>query len=192
MTGLNGRMANALTYALQVHEGDLRKGTNIPYIAHPLGVCALVMEDGGDEDEAIAALLHDTAEDHGGRDRIEDIRKRFGERVARIVEECSDSLAGPRDETDWQTRKENYIAEIARHSPEAIRVSLADKLHNARAIVRDLRAAGEDPARFWGRFHAGHDAQLWYYRSLVAVFRSVRESSMVDDLAATVEHMGQT
>ncbi len=139
---LTDRFDRALLYASHVHGGQVRKGTSTPYVAHLLAVAATVLEYGGDEDLAIAALLHDSVEDQGGKGRLEDVRSRFGERVARIVEACSDSLAdtakGER-KAHWQERKEAYMANLLQADEDILRVSLADKVHNARSILRDLR-----------------------------------------------------
>jgi GTP pyrophosphokinase len=153
-TVLTDRFDRALLYATHVHGGQVRKGTSIPYVAHLLAVAATVLEYGGDEELAVAALLHDCVEDQGGSGRLEDIRNRFGERVAKIVEACSDSLAntatGER-KAHWQERKEAYIAHMQKVDDDILRVSLADKVHNARSILRDLRKpdVGE---RIWSRF----------------------------------------
>src|SRR5215813_1280121 len=153
-TVLTDRFDHALLYATHVHGGQVRKGTSIPYVAHLLAVAATVLEYGGDEDLAIAALLHDSAEDQGGTARLEDVRNRFGERVAWIVEACSDSLAdtakGER-KAHWQQRKQAYIAHLQQADEDFLRVSLADKVHNARAILRDLRKPGIGE-KIWGRF----------------------------------------
>jgi (p)ppGpp synthase/HD superfamily hydrolase len=179
------RFGEALLYALDVHHGQLRKGTETPYVAHVLGVCALVLEDGGDEDEAIAGLLHDAGEDAGGRERIEDIRLRFGPRVARIVLECSDTLETPKP--PWRTRKEAYVAAAEHHPADTLRVSLADKVYNVRTITRDYRLLGE---ALWDRFTAGPDAVLWYYRSLLDVYRRrVPGSPMVAELEAALAEL---
>ncbi len=188
---LGRRFEEAVLYAAVLHGDHVRKGTDTPYLAHLLGVTALVLEDGGDEDAAIAALLHDAAEDRGGRPRLEDIRRRFGEAVATMVEECSDSLSVPgRPKEDWWPRKRRYIAHLEEASQEGLRVSLADKVHNARAIVRDatLAAAGGDGDRFWRRFSTGAAGQLWYFRSLLAAYReAVRPPSpLLDELALLV------
>jgi (p)ppGpp synthase/HD superfamily hydrolase len=181
------RFGAALLYALQAHDGQTRKGTQTPYVGHVLGVCALVLEDGGDEDEAIAALLHDAGEDAGGRSRIEDIRVRFGSRVAGLVEACSDTLETPKP--PWRERKEAYVAAAEHHELDALRVSLADKLYNMRVIARDYRRLGED---LWSRFNAGRDDVLWYYRSLLGVFRRrLPDSPMVRELAAALEETEQ-
>lgn len=180
-----GRFGEALAYALTAHQGQVRKGTKIPYVSHLLGVCSLVMEDGGDEAEAIAALLHDAAEDQGGRARREDIRTRFGDRVAAIVEACTDSFEEPKP--PWRERKEAYVAHVRGSRDQgALRVSLADKLHNARAILRDYRQIGDE---LWARFNAGPEEILWYYRSLLDAFRSVSISPMVEELGRVLAEL---
>src|SRR5215831_1570449 len=172
-TVLTDRFDRALLYAAHVHGGQVRKGTSTPYVAHLLAVAATVLEYGGDEDLAIAALLHDSVEDQGGEARLNDVRNRFGERVARIVEACSDSLAdtaiGER-KAHWQERKEAYIAHLLRADEDILRVSLADKVHNARAILRDLRKP-EIGETIWTRFSQPREKTLWYYRSLANKFR---------------------
>jgi (p)ppGpp synthase/HD superfamily hydrolase len=185
MAQLTERFEEALPYAARIHAGDVRKGSEVPYVSHVLAVCALVLEDGGDEDEAIAALLHDAGEDAGGRERVEEIRERFGGVVARIVEECSDTLETPKP--PWRERKEAYLAHLEAASPEAIRVSLADKVHNARSLERDQRAIGDD---FWRRFNASRDDVLWYYRELAGVYAKRSTSPMVDELERTLDAVG--
>ena len=141
VTVLTDRFDRALLYATHVHGGQVRKETSIPYIAHLLAVSATVLEYGGDEDLAIAALLHDSVEDQGGKARLEDVRNRFGKRVAHVVAACSDSQvdAGKGEQKpDWRTRKKAYIAHLGTADDDVLRVSLADKVHNARAILRDL------------------------------------------------------
>src|SRR4029077_21204887 len=163
--------------------------TNIPYLAHLLAVAATVLEYGGDEDLAIAALLHDCAEDQGGKARLNDVRNRFGESVARIVEACSDSLAdtakGER-KAHWQERKEAYIAHMREADEDILRVSLADKVHNARAILRDLRKpdVGE---KIWSRFSQPKEQTLWYYRSLAEVFCKQLPGQLSDELREIVK-----
>lgn len=177
---LSSRFEQALTYAVQVHRGQLRKGSTIPYLAHLLAVAAIVLEEGAGEDEAIAALLHDAAEDRGGRERLKDIAVRFGTRVAGIVEECSDSLAEPKE--PWLERKRRYLANLEHASPAAVRISLADKLHNLRSLLRDFRAIGEE---VWERFDPDSD-QLAYYRRLVEVLARRTASPLVDELDRTL------
>lgn len=136
------------------------------------------MEDGGDEAEAIAALLHDAAEDQGGRARLEDIRRRFGYRVAEIVEACTDTLEDPKP--PWLERKHSYIERLRAETDQGtLRVELADKLHNARAILRDYQQIGDE---LWARFNAGPKEILWYYWSLLDGFRAVSASPMVEEL----------
>ena len=188
-TVLTDRFDRALLYATHVHGGQVRKGTSTPYIAHLLAVAATVLEYGGDEDLAIAALLHDSVEDQGGKARLEDVRNRFGERVARIVEACSDSLADTgrgEHKAHWQERKETYLAHLRKADEDILRVSLADKVHNARAILRDLRKPdiGEE---IWERFSQPKDRQLWYYRSLADVFCKKHPGQLSNELREIVE-----
>lgn len=175
---LTHRFREALVFAAELHAGQKRKGTHIPYISHLLGVAALVLEDGGDEDQAIAALLHDAVEDQGGMGTLETIRDRFGSRVAAIVEGCTDSFHTPK--YPWRERKEQYIAHLYAASPEVRRVSLADKLHNARSILADLRQNG---GAIWDRFRGGKGGSLWYYRELLEVFQQTCDGYMVEELA---------
>jgi hypothetical protein len=155
----------AFAYACHVHAGDLRKGTRIPYISHLLAVAVLVLENGGTEEEAIAALLHDAPEDHGGLGRLADIQARFGDGVADIVASCTDTFESPKPE--WRPRKEAYVARLRLEPEPVLRVSLADKLHNARAMARDYEAEGDELFR---RFNAGKEEQRWYYGALADVF----------------------
>ncbi len=174
---LTERFDQAITYARHLHREQRRKGTDVPYVAHLLAVAALVLEDGGDEDQAIAALLHDAVEDHGGLETLEEIRGRFGDRVAGIVKMCSDSLENPRP--PWRERKEHYIEQLRHAGPDVQRVSRADKLHNARTILRDLYEMGDE---VWKCFGGGKDGVLWYYRTLVQVFQAGEPSPLVDNL----------
>src|SRR5262245_8160222 len=137
MTTLTSRFDEAFSYAHAVHDKQARKGTAAPYVGHLMGVASIVLDDGGTEDEAIAGLLHDAAEDHGGRARLEDIRSRFGDQVARIVEDCTDSWDTPKQ--PWLDRKSAYVEHARRLPPSSLRVSAADKVHNSYAILRDLR-----------------------------------------------------
>jgi (p)ppGpp synthase/HD superfamily hydrolase len=174
---LTDRFLEAVRYAAEAHKDQTRKGTTTPYLSHLMGVASIVLGDGGDEDEAIAALLHDAAEDQGGRARLEDIRKHFGDAVARIVEACTDSWTTPKE--PWIERKRRYVVHAARLDAPALRVSAADKVHNAYAILRDLRTIGE---RVWERFSAGPDDIIWYYKSLVQSFREAGGGPLVDEL----------
>ena len=149
---LSPRFDQALHYAALVHAGQSRKGTDIPYLAHLLGVASIALEHGANEDEAIGALLHDAGEDAGGDGRIEDIRHRFGDAVADIVQGCTDAVTLPKP--PWRKRKEDYIAHVPKASASVRLVSASDKLHNARAILRDYRRLGE---ALWPRFNGGND-----------------------------------
>jgi (p)ppGpp synthase/HD superfamily hydrolase len=191
---LTNRFTLAFDYATVVHAGQVRKGTNIPYVSHLLAVASLVLENGGDEDAAIAALLHDAAEDQGGEPRLADIRVRFGERVADIVRQCSDSLAEDANaKAPWRERKRGYLEHLRKYADEGgLLVSCADKLHNARAMLRDYRAVGD---RLWKRFTAtgGKSAAevLGYYHALAEVFRSRLRGSLADELRLTVDRLGE-
>ncbi len=181
---LTQRFEDALIFAARLHAAQTRKATQTPYIAHLLSVTALVLEAGGDEETAIAALLHDAVEDQGGRKTLDEIRRRFGERVAHIVDECSDAYTVPKP--PWRERKESYIAHLREASPEARLVSLADKLHNARSILRDLRMDG---SRVWEKFNGGKEGTLWYYHTLVDTLRSLEDNFLMDELARTVDEI---
>lgn len=160
------RFEEALGYAARLHRTQKRKGTNIPYVMHLLAVAAIVGENGGTEDEVIAALLHDAIEDQGGAVTREEIRRRFGDAVAGIVDEVSDTDVFPKP--PWRERKEAYVAHV-RNAPRSARlVSAADKLHNARSILKDLRGEGE---AVWRRFNGSKEETLWYYWALVDAFK---------------------
>ena len=183
---LSPRVDQALHYAVLIHAGQQRKGTDIPYLAHILGVASIALEYGANEDEVIGALLHDAGEDAGGRGRIEDIRHRFGDAVADIVDGCTDAVVVPKPE--WRKRKEDYIAHILTASPSVRLVSASDKLHNARAILRDYRKHGE---KLWSRFAGGKEGSLWYYRSLVKAFSQVDRNDLVEELDRVVSEIEQ-
>lgn len=182
---LTERFTRALTLACDLHRTQARKGTQIPYVAHLLGVASIALEHGAAEDEAIAAVLHDAVEDQGGAPTLARIRTEFGEAVAEIVAGCTDTDVEPKP--PWRARKEEYIAKIATKSASTRLVSAADKLHNARAILADLRVIGDD---LWARFTGGKDGTLWYYRSLVDAFaRAGGRSRLVDELERTVSEI---
>jgi GTP pyrophosphokinase len=180
---LTERFDTALGYASAAHRSQLRKGTTIPYVSHLLAVASRVLEAGGDEDEAIAALLHDTVEDQGGPARLADITMRFGQRVADLVAGTSDTDETPKP--PWRQRKLAYLEHLAAPTTDrsVLLVSAADKLHNARSVVADVRLSG--PAT-WKRFNAGADEQLWYYRSLRDVFRRRLPGPLTDELSDVV------
>lgn len=165
MTMDSTRLADAFTYAAELHADQLRKDTDIPYISHLMAVAAIVMENGGSENQVIAALLHDGPEDQGGEQTLAEIRRRFGETVATIVEECSDTFEEPKP--PWRRRKERYLAHLREASAETLLVSLADKTHNLGSILRDYGEVGE---ALWGRFRAGREEIGWYYGALLEAF----------------------
>lgn len=181
------RFASALLYANQVHHGQQRKGTGIPYMAHILGVTAIALEYGADEDEGIGALLHDAAEDGGGEARLAEIRARFGDAVGDIVLGCSDSLVEhPEDKLPWRERKEQYLAHVEVASRSVCLVSAADKLHNVRSIVRDLRLNGDE---VWDRFQGRRDGTLWYYEAVADALARRDRSQLTRDLLREVEEL---
>jgi (p)ppGpp synthase/HD superfamily hydrolase len=184
---LTERFRAALALAEEVHGGTRRSGTEIPYLAHLLVVTGLVLEDGGEEDEAIAAILHDSVEDGGGRPLLERIRREFGERVAEIVEQLSDSIETDTNES-WIDRKRRYLEDLQECQDEAaLRVSLADKVNNARAIVREYRAEGD---ALWERFaEKTADQQLWYYARLVEIFEAKRPGPLTEDLRRAFDEL---
>ncbi len=178
------RLQEAFTYASDLHADQKKKGTNIPYLSHLLGVASIVLVHEGDEDETIAALLHDAVEDQGGLPTLEEIRKRFGDRVAQIVEGCTDAVAIPKP--PWRERKEKYIAHLREADASVRRVSAADKLYNVRSIVEDYRKVGES---IWKRFTGKKDGTLWYYRTLAKTFREIYPSPLTDELGRVVSEL---
>ncbi|MDZ8223805.1 HD domain-containing protein [Nostoc sp. ChiVER01] len=178
---LSERFTTALTYATQLHAKQVRKGSGVPYVAHLLGVASIALEYGANEDEAIAALLHDAIEDQGGAATREEIRRRFGDNVTAIVDGCTDADTIPKP--PWLQRKEAYIAHIPTASPSVLLVSLADKLYNAQSILKDYRVLGES---LWERFHGGKEGTLWYYRALVDAFRKTGTIIIIDELERVV------
>jgi (p)ppGpp synthase/HD superfamily hydrolase len=184
---LSSRFDRAVNVARLLHDRQERKGTEIPYISHLLGVASIALEHGADEDVAIAALLHDASEDQGGKKTLELIHQEFGDRVARIVEECSDTDEVPKPA--WRKRKKRYIAGIPNASADALLVSAADKLHNARSILMDLRTHGD---AVWSRFNADKQNILWYYRGLVGAYEKTGRVSapLLTELSVTVDEIG--
>ena len=177
---LGRRFDEAVTYAARVHAGELRAGTEEPYIEHLLRVAGLVIDDGGSEEEAIAALLHDAPEHRGGRARLWDIRRRFGPRVATIVDALTDTYEHPAP--PWRARKERYLEHLA-DSPAALRVSLADKLDNVRSLARDYQTQGE---KLWPRSGKAREDVRWYYRTLAERFSGLRPGRLADELSRAV------
>ena len=181
---LSRHFEKAFTYATRIHGGQLRKKTRIPYIAHIIGVAAIAMEYGANETEAIAALLHDAVEDCGGAKRLRDIERKFGKKVAQIVDGCTDTDRTPKP--PWLERKKAYVAHV-RHAPMPTKlVSASDKLHNIRAILMDYRKEGES---LWSRFNAGKHGALWYYRALVNAFTGKRIEPLVQELNRTLTQL---
>jgi (p)ppGpp synthase/HD superfamily hydrolase len=178
------KFEEALLYAARLHRDQTRKGTDTPYVTHLLAVAAIVGENGGTEDETIAALLHDAPEDRGGRERLEDIRARFGDEVAEIVEGCTDTYEDPKPA--WRPRKEAYVEHVATASPSVRLVSAADKLHNAQTILADLRAVGNE---LWTRFTGGKEGTLWYYRALVEAYTRTGSNAIVEELDRVVREI---
>ena len=177
------RLIDALGVAARLHAGQRRKGSDIPYLSHLLGTCAIALDHGAGEDEAIAALLHDVIEDVQPTDDARAAVAAFGPEVLRIVEGCTDSDTHPKP--PWRERKEAYVEHVADLDGPILLVSAADKLHNSRSIVDDLRQFG--PAT-WDRFTGGRDGSLWYYRALVDAFRAnpTHLPELVNELDRTV------
>ena len=183
---LTDRFDTALAYASRIHRSQVRKGSAVPYVSHLLGVASIALENGADEDQAIAALLHDAVEDQGGAERLVDIRARFGDRVARMVDHCTDTDQEPKP--PWRERKEVYIASLATKPLDSLQVSLADKTHNAEAIRLDLHALGEV---VWDRFTGGRDGSLWYYRAIADALSDLVPGPAADRLNHTVAQIEQ-
>jgi GTP pyrophosphokinase len=178
---LGPRFEQALVFATRKHASQTRKGGGVPYISHLLGVAGLVLEAGGDEDLAIAALLHDVAEDSGGVPMLNQVRRRFGKRVAHIVEGCSNAFTIPKP--SWRERKEPYIKHLRTADADTRLVSVADKLHNARSIVADYRELGE---QIWERFQGKREGTLWYYRALLDEFKRKKPNRLINEFERVV------
>jgi len=181
---LTRRFEQALLFATRKHAGQIRKGAPAPYISHLMGVAGLVLEAGGDEDLAIAALLHDVVEDCGGAPMLREVRRRFGKRVAHVVEGCTDTDVVPKP--PWRERKENYIKHLRTADADVHLVSAADKVHNLRHILTDYREVGE---KIWERFNGKRDGTLWYYRALLREFRRRKPNRLVNELARAVKEL---
>jgi len=181
---LTPRFEEALAYAARLHAEQRRKRTDVPYVAHLLSVAAIVLEHGGDEDEAIAALLHDAVEDQGGAPRLAEIHSKYGPRVATIVAACTDTDLTPKP--PWRARKEAYLEHLTTADRSTQLVSAADKLHNVRSLAEDYRTAGED---IWARFNGGRDGTLWYYRAVLERLDKLAETSLHDQLRRSIEDL---
>jgi (p)ppGpp synthase/HD superfamily hydrolase len=188
---LGPRLLRAFRYAAEKHAGQTRKQTAVPYLSHLMAVSSLVLEAGGDEDMAIAALFHDVVEDCGGTARLREIRKQFGARVAKIVDGCTDTYVEPKPE--WLERKKYYLREVKHADADTRLVSACDKLHNVRSILADYRERGES---VWKRFSGKKEGTLWYYRALSDEYRRdqnriTRELEIaVEGLEAAVQQSG--
>jgi (p)ppGpp synthase/HD superfamily hydrolase len=183
---LTQRFVEALRYAAELHQFQRRKGKGQPYVGHLLGVAAIVIQHGGGEDQVIAALLHDAVEDQGGLPRLDEIREKFGDEVARIVDGCTDSYEAHGEKRDWTERKRAYIARVANEAADVRLVSAADKLANAREILSDYRVEGDEVFK---RFQGRKDGTLGYYRQMVNVFRKAGSSALVDELERVVSEL---
>ena len=180
---LGPRFLRAFQFAAEKHAGQTRKGSGTPYIAHLMGVASLALEFGGDEDMAIAALLHDVVEDCGGAPLLKEVRQKFGSRVAKIVDGCTDSDTDPKP--PWRERKETYIRHLKSADAETRLVSAADKLNNVRSILSDYREVGES---VWARFSGGREGTLWYYRALLEEFLR-KPNRLIRDLELAVREL---
>jgi GTP pyrophosphokinase len=181
---LGPRFLRAVQFVAEKHAGQTRKASTIPYIAHLMGVASLVLEAGGDEDLAIAALLHDVVEDCGGAPMLKEVRRRFGKRVAHIVDGCTDSDTDPKP--PWGERKENYLRHLKKADAGTRLVSAADKLNNIRSILTDYREIGES---VWARFNGGRDGTLWYYRALRNEFRRRKGNRLIREYERAVREL---
>jgi (p)ppGpp synthase/HD superfamily hydrolase len=181
---LSDRFVDAVGEAVRLHARQARRGNGVPYVSHLLAVAGLVLEYGGDEDQAIAALLHDGPEDQGGEPTLAAIRERFGDRVAGIVAACSDTFETPKP--PWRERKDAYLAHLDASGADVWLVTLADKVHNARTIVADLRELGPGTL---DRFNGGHDGTLWYYGSLAERISALAPGPLADELVRLAAEM---
>jgi (p)ppGpp synthase/HD superfamily hydrolase len=177
-------LQKAFAYAAEKHAGQTRKQTAVPYLSHLMAVAALVLEGGGDEDLAIAGLLHDVVEDCGGMPRLREIRKMFGARVAKVVEGCTDSFSDPK--LPWLVRKNEYLQRLKHEDADTRLVSASDKLHNVRTVTADYRQQGES---IWKRFSGGRDGTLWYYRALNDEFQRRKGNRITRELAVAMQQL---
>jgi (p)ppGpp synthase/HD superfamily hydrolase len=181
---LGPRFGRAFLFAAEKHAGQTRKASTIPYIAHVMGVASLTLEFGGDEDMAIAALLHDVVEDCGGTPMLKEVKRRFGPRVAKIVDGCTDSFTDPKP--PWRERKETYLRHLRKANAETRLVSAADKLNNVRSILSDYREVGES---IWSRFNGGREGTLWYYLSLLEEFLRQEPSRLIREFELALREL---
>ncbi|AIE72769.1 MULTISPECIES: HD domain-containing protein [unclassified Synechocystis] len=179
---LTSRFGDALVLANQLHAHQFRKGSPVPYISHLLGVTALVLEMGGNEDEAIAALLHDAVEDQGGMETLAIIESKFGQTVAALVMACSDSTTMPKP--PWEQRKQKHLQKMRQVCLSVLKISLADTLHNARTIEIDLRRHGEE---IWQKFNRGKSGIVWYYQSLWDIYQDRNPNAWSNELIEIID-----
>jgi len=182
-TKLTRRFNEAFLFASRKHAGQVRKGTPAPYISHLMGVAGIVLEAGGDEDLAIAALLHDVVEDCGGAPVLREVRRCFGKRVAHLVDGCTQEVDLP-----WRERREKYIKHLRHADADTRLVSAADKLHNARHVLTDYREIGD---AIWKRFKGGRDGTLWYYQALAKEFRRGKRNRVTHQLERVVGELAR-
>jgi (p)ppGpp synthase/HD superfamily hydrolase len=183
-TQLTQRYKAALELCFDLHQTQTRKGSGVPYLAHLLTVSSLVLENGGNEDQAIAALLHDAVEDQGGQDTLKRIRESFGDEVARIVEGCTDAYTNPKP--PWKERKTAYLLNLQTADQKTLLVSLADKVHNARSILADLQSGD---ANIWDKFKGGREGTIWYYQSLAEFFDKTSFRRLRNELRQLVDEI---
>lgn len=188
---LTPRFRDALNLVYELDANHPRKGTDIPYLAHLMSVCSMVLTGGGDEDQACAALLHDTLEDHAKSVTREALEARFGKRVCALVEALTDTPKRYRggEKPEWRPRKEAYLRHLGKAKKEVLLISSADKLDNARAIFEDYKKIGD---KLWPRFNGGKEGQLWYYRELVKAYRAAGfRNPVTRDLERVVEELAR-
>jgi (p)ppGpp synthase/HD superfamily hydrolase len=191
---LTDKFETALVYATRLHSNQTRKISGVPYVAHLLSVAALVLEAGGTEEETIAGLLHDAVEDQGGSQTREEIRQIFGDEVVKIIDGCTESDIYPKP--PWQERKQKYLENLRHASASVRRVSLADKLHNARSLLADCRQNGDSASttkgdRIWSEFKAGKAGTLWFYQELLKVYQATGTDLLTEEFSRVVEELGR-
>lgn len=183
-TKLTIKFETALVYATRLHANQIRKMSGVPYISHLLSVSALVLEAGGNENEAIAALLHDSVEDQGGSQTREQIRRVFGDEIVAIIDGCTECDTYPKP--PWEERKRKYLENLRHATPSVRRISLADKLHNARSLLADRQKFGD---KIWTRFKGGKEKTLWFYRSLIEVYQQTGSDWMTEEFTRVVSQL---